>query len=45
MRKAFAERCGVQYDKDNYLTDLMFAVGSAIFAASDAEIFRMRSPV
>uniref|UniRef100_A0A8C9V5H6 Reverse transcriptase domain-containing protein n=1 Tax=Scleropages formosus TaxID=113540 RepID=A0A8C9V5H6_SCLFO len=37
MRKAFEGRCGVQYDVNNFLTDLMFADNSAIFADTDAE--------
>uniref|UniRef100_A0A8C9WNT6 Reverse transcriptase domain-containing protein n=1 Tax=Scleropages formosus TaxID=113540 RepID=A0A8C9WNT6_SCLFO len=37
MRKAFEGRCGVQYNENNFLTDLMFADDSAIFADTDAE--------
>ena len=37
MRKAFGGRRGVQYDVNNFLTDLMFADDSAIFADTDAE--------
>ena len=37
MRKVFEARCGVQYDVNNYLTDLMYADDSAILAEEDAE--------
>ncbi|KAL0157259.1 hypothetical protein M9458_048505, partial [Cirrhinus mrigala] len=37
MRKAFQNRCGVQYDKDHFITDLMFTDDSAILADDDAE--------
>ena len=37
MRKVFQGRCGVQYDKDNFATDLMFADDSAILANDNAE--------
>lgn len=37
MRQAFRNRLGVQYDKNGYITDLMFADDCAILANSDAE--------
>jgi CRISPR/Cas system CSM-associated protein Csm2 small subunit len=37
MRETFENRRGVQYDVNNFLTDLMFADDSAIFADTDAE--------
>ncbi|MBN3281200.1 RTJK polymerase, partial [Polyodon spathula] len=37
MRKAFEGRRGVQCDENTYMTDLMFADNSAIFADTDAE--------
>ncbi|RXM98263.1 RNA-directed DNA polymerase from mobile element jockey [Acipenser ruthenus] len=37
MRKAFEGRRGVQCDENTYVTDLMFADDSAIFADTDAE--------
>ena len=37
MRKSFEGRRGVQYDKNNFITDLMFADDSAVFADTDVE--------
>ena len=37
MRKVFQGRCGVQYDNDNFATDLVFADESAILANDDTE--------
>ena len=37
MRQAFRDRKGVQYDKNGFITDLMFADDSAIFTNSDTE--------
>ena len=37
MRAVFANRRGVQFDVDQFITDLMFADDSAIFADSDAD--------
>uniref|UniRef100_A0A914XPG8 Reverse transcriptase domain-containing protein n=1 Tax=Plectus sambesii TaxID=2011161 RepID=A0A914XPG8_9BILA len=37
VRAAFANRHGVQYDVDQFITDLMFADDSAVFADTDAE--------
>lgn len=37
MRKVFSGRQGVQIGEDQFVTDLMFADDSAIFADSDAE--------
>ncbi|KAE9546983.1 hypothetical protein FO519_009804 [Halicephalobus sp. NKZ332] len=37
MKKVFLRRRGVQFDNDHFLTDLMFADDSAIFADNDEE--------
>uniref|UniRef100_A0A914X7K8 Reverse transcriptase domain-containing protein n=1 Tax=Plectus sambesii TaxID=2011161 RepID=A0A914X7K8_9BILA len=37
MRKAFEDRHGVQYDVNNFLTNLIFADDSAIFTNTDTE--------
>lgn len=37
MRKVFAGRQGVQFDSNDSVTDLMFAVDRAIFAKGDAD--------
>ena len=37
MREAFKDKRGVQFGLNNFLTDLMFADDSAVFANADAE--------
>ena len=37
MRKVFNDKGGIQYGAEGFITDLMFADDSAIFAESDAE--------
>ena len=37
MREAFKGKRGVQFDLNNFLTDLMFADDSAVFADADEE--------
>ena len=37
MRKVFTNRCGVQFGENEFITDLMFADDSVVFADTEAE--------